>query len=302
MDKVRLATIEDRCTRTLIRQLAPLIHVIYEDLYNEVKKDKTVRTHMKLHDFQLKLKNTPVWNTIDIQKRKDTIIQEIPDLMDILEAVFMVNAQVWGSVHYGTKSANEELTLQLPTSEDFIHKIIIHGAEKIYKDPGLFDHRLNSNEIRNNRDRTITLIEESCHSVIDTTFPRGDILKKFMLGQEDIPDSEPETGSPIKSDPDPIQSDSDSDSSLEEEIIISDSESDTDSDTEENNQKTISFGNSGGPIQKVLPDPIQDDYQVVSPQIQNLQDIPQHQPQLPVPQHIPQPPQPPQPPLVQPVQ
>ena len=119
MDKVRLATIEDRCTRTLIRQLAPLIHTVYEDLYNEIRNNKQIRKHEKLYEYQMKLKDTPVWNTIDIQKRKDIIILEIPDLMDILEAVFMVNAQVWGSVHYGTKSGDEELTLQLPTAEDF---------------------------------------------------------------------------------------------------------------------------------------------------------------------------------------
>jgi len=273
MDKNRLATIEERCTRTLIGLLNPLLMKVYQDLYDEVLLKKDIRPHERLAEFQRALKATPLWNSLEIQKRVDLIISEIPDLMEVLEAVFMVNAQLWGSVRFGSTMADDDITLQLPTKGDFVHKLIIKGAEKIYEDPHLFDHRLSQRDMRENRKVAGLIIEEACHYTLDKCFPRGEILKKFLTMDNDTPQG----GGASKAVDDDALSDSGSDVSEDAsvgdegdiaddneppsgQLVVSDSDSDDSEDESEAQVKKIStsmnrsdFGASDeGPV---LPPP-----------------------------------------------
>lgn len=268
MDKNRLATIEERCTRTLIGLLCPLLMKIYQEMYNEVRARKGVPYNERLAEFQRSLKATPLWNSLEIDKRVDLIVSEIPDLMEVLEAVFMVNAQLWGSVRFGNNQDDDDITLQLPTKGDFVHKLVIRGAEKIYEDPYLFDDSQTQREQRENRTLAFGVIEEACRSTLDKCFPRGEILKKFLTlptkgaappGDDAISDS----GSDVSEDLSVggESENADDDEPAVGQVLVSDSESESDDEEEPQVKKiptSMSPSDFGASSQEtVLPDPPQ---------------------------------------------
>jgi hypothetical protein len=183
--ETNLAAIEERCIKTLINLLSPLLNKIYQEMYDLSKQDNTIPSSHKIYQFQIALKATPLWNSLDIKKRVDFILEEVPELMDVLEAVFMVSAQLWGSVRYNDDVGNDTFTLQLPTKEDFIHKLIIEGAENIYYDPYLYDHRSKDNKARLHKIEINRIVDESCRRCLDKCFPRNEILKKYIAQKRD---------------------------------------------------------------------------------------------------------------------
>jgi len=258
MDKSRLASIEEKCTRTLIDLLVPLLLKIYHQLYACVVKTEP-KDHMVLCGFQKALKETVLWNSLEIDKRVDLIMMEIPDLMEVLEAVFMVNAQLWGSVRLGSSLEDDDLTLQLPSKSDFVHKLVIKGAEKIYEEPSLFEHRtsrISTFEMRENRKRLTELIAGACTYTLEKCFPRGELLKKFLHIENEehkkkvkpvIDDSDDE--SVVSAEPsvgESVESDDEGDQALglndqpRQIMCDSDSEDSMDSDDETEHIKKIS--------------------------------------------------------------
>ena len=207
-------------------------------------ENKEIPSGEKLYAFQVALKATPLWNSLDIAKRVDFIIAEIPDLMDVLEAVFMVSAQLWGSVRYNDdKRQDDTLMLQLPTKEDFIHKLIIEGAENIYYDPYLYDHRVSKSKRRDNRTEVSKIVDDSCRKCLDKCFPRNEILKKYIsqkrdeLNGKNIKDTDIQSDSDNNSDSGGEYNDDEAvgeDSDDEDKpAVIHDSSSDSENDSEE---------------------------------------------------------------------
>lgn len=257
MDKTRLASIEEKCTRTLIDLLVPLLVKIYQHLYDDVVRTET-QGHMVLCGFQKALKETVLWNSLQIDKRVDLIMMEIPDLMEVLEAVFMVNAQLWGSVRMGSSLEDDDLTLQLPSKSDFVHKLVIKGAEKIYEEPSLFEHRTNrisTFEFRENRKRLTELISGACTYTLEKCFPRGELLKKFLhleneelkrkvkeviddSDDDSVVSAEPSVGESVESDDEGDQT-LGPDEQPQQIMCDSDSEDSVDSDDESENVKKI---------------------------------------------------------------
>jgi len=248
--ETNLAAIEERCIKTLINLLSPLLNKIFQEMYDLGKIDDTVPGRHKIYEFQLALKATPLWNSLDIKKRVDFILNEVPELMDVLEAVFMVSAQLWGSVRYNDDDGNDTFMLQLPTKEDFIHKLIIEGAENIYYDPYLYDHRSKDNKARLHKIEVNRIVDESCRRCLDKCFPRNEILKKYIAQkrgelngknkketviEDDSSDGGSESGDSYKND-DIVEYDSDEDTNPAK---IEDSDSNSDSADESDGEEKV---------------------------------------------------------------
>jgi len=210
--------------------LAPILIEIYNELYKESMVDPNVPENKKLFDFQRRLKATQHWNTLQIESRVRKIEAAIPDLMEVLEAIFLVNAQIWGSIRYEGEDDEDTLQLKLPTKEAFCHNLIIEGAEQIFNDPYLYDKRKQTTS--NHHSRRMYLIKLLCDcssTVLDKAFPREDILRRFMQSER-----EKRTKKQKSHDSD---SDTDTETAKKNKIIV-DTDSDDSSDDDDEVQLT----------------------------------------------------------------
>ena len=166
----------------LITILTPLIIEGYKSIFDEAFKlcKENNETDKYLMTFQNFISRIPKWNPVIIEQEKKRIVERsnCSYLEDLVTCVHIIQLKILTAMRVGQKQKKIDITI--PKLEDFIHKIYINAARKIYKNVYLFEINIAPLQTQKNHRELEILVQESILNTLRENIPVEDILKAYM--------------------------------------------------------------------------------------------------------------------------
>ena len=169
------------CAR-LLNILTPSISQGVKSIFDEAwklcldnkEKDKYLMT------FQNFLTRVPQWNPTIIDNEKTRIIEisGCTYLEELITCVHVIQLKMLTCVRVGSKQ--KKIDINVPSVNDFIHKIYIHVARKIYTNIYLFEKNIVPLQIQKNSREVEIIIKECILNAIRDSIPVEGILRAYM--------------------------------------------------------------------------------------------------------------------------
>jgi hypothetical protein len=169
------------CAR-LLNILTPTITQGLKSIFDEAWKlcEVNRETDKYLMTFQNFLTRVPKWNQTIIDNEKTRIVETsgCTYLEELVTCVHIIQLKALTCVRVGSKQ--KKIDIDVPSVSDFIHKIYIHVARKIYTNIYLFEKNIAPLQTqKNNREIEIT-IKECILNAIRDSVPVEHILRAYM--------------------------------------------------------------------------------------------------------------------------
>jgi hypothetical protein len=169
------------CAR-LITILTPFIIEGYKSIFDESYKlcKENNEQNKYLMTFQNFISRVPKWNPSIIEQEKKRICEKsgCNYLEDLVTCVHIIQLKILTSMRAGNKQ--KKIDINIPKLEEFIHKIYINVARKLYKNVYLFEINISPLQIQKyNREMEI-IVQECILNTIRDSIPVESILKAYM--------------------------------------------------------------------------------------------------------------------------
>lgn len=185
MDDFSLSSLQESrneyCSR-LITLLTPCIIDGVKSIFDEswklcVENDEKPKYLMTFQNF---LTRVPKWNPNIISQECERIKEKsncsyIPDL---ITCVHINQLKMLSCMRVGTKQ--KKVNINVPNLEEFIHKVYINAARKIYTNVYLFETGISSLKLQRNARDLEVLIRECIVQTIRENIPVEELLKLYM--------------------------------------------------------------------------------------------------------------------------
>ena len=121
------------CSR-LVSIFCPLVVEGIQSIFKEAWKvcEDTNEKSKYLMTFQNFLSRIPKWNSVIVEQEKERIIERsgCNYLEDLITCVHIIQLKVLTCIRVGNRQKKIDITI--PKLENFIHKVYIHVARKVY--------------------------------------------------------------------------------------------------------------------------------------------------------------------------
>ena len=166
----------------LVNILTPLIQEGIRSIFDEAVKlcvgnkeqDKYLMT------FQNLLSRVPKWNP-NIIKEETSRIKERSTcgyLEDLITCVHIIHLKCMTVMRVGNKQ--KKVDIKIPQLEDFIHKIYVNTARKVYSNVYIFERGIQPlHTQRNNREFEI-IVKECIYNTIRDNIPVEELIKMYL--------------------------------------------------------------------------------------------------------------------------
>jgi len=185
MDDFSLSSLQESrneyCSR-LITLLTPCIIDGIKSIFDEswklcLENDEKTKYLMTFQNF---LTRVPKWNPNIISQECERIKEKsncsyIPDL---ITCVHINQLKMLSCMRVGTKQ--KKVNVNVPNLEEFIHKVYINAARKIYTNVYLFETSVSSLKLQRNARDLEVLIRECVVQTIRENIPVEELLKLYM--------------------------------------------------------------------------------------------------------------------------
>jgi hypothetical protein len=185
MDDFSVASLSESknewCAR-LLNILTPTITQGLKSIFDEALKlcqdNKEVDKY--LMTFQNFLTRVPQWNPTIIDNEKARIIETsgCTYLEELVTCVHIIQLKALTCVRVGSKQ--KKIDINVPSISDFIHKIYIHVARKIYTNIYLFERHIAPLQTQKNNREIELIIKECILNAIRDSVPVEHILRAYM--------------------------------------------------------------------------------------------------------------------------
>ena len=169
------------CSR-LVSILTPLVVEGLRSIFNESWKLCTANDELNkyLMTFQNLLSRIPKWNNTIIEEERRRIIERsgCNYLEDLITCVHIIQLKVLTCIRVGNKQ--KKIDISTPKLDDFIHKVYIHTARKIYSNIYLFEKNISPLMIQKNNRELEILIQDSILIAIRESVPTEAIIRAYM--------------------------------------------------------------------------------------------------------------------------
>jgi hypothetical protein len=166
----------------LLTILTPLIVEGFKSIFDESLNLCKANNEMDkyLMTFQNFISRIPKWNPTIIENEKKRICDKsgCTYLDDLITCVHIIQLKLLTAVRAGTKQ--KKVDIQIPKFEDFIHKVYIHVARKIYKNVYLFEANLPPLQIQKNHRELEVIIQECILNAVRESIPIDMILRAYL--------------------------------------------------------------------------------------------------------------------------
>lgn len=166
----------------LITILTPLIIEGYKSILDEAIKLCQENNEMNkyLMTFQNFLSRVPKWNSTIIEEEKNRIINKsgCSYLEDLITCVHIIQLKILTNMRVGIKQ--KKIIINIPKVDEFIHKIYINVARKIYKNVYLFEINIQPLQTQKNNRELELIVQECILHTIRENIPVESILKAYM--------------------------------------------------------------------------------------------------------------------------
>ena len=166
----------------LLTILTPLIVEGFKSIFDESLA--LCRTNNELDKYLMTFQNfisrIPKWNPTIIENEKKRICDKsgCSYLDDLITCVHIIQLKLLTAVRAGTKQ--KKVDIQIPKFEDFIHKVYIHVARKIYKNVYLFEANIPPLQTQKNHRELEVIIQECILNAVRESIPIDMILRAYL--------------------------------------------------------------------------------------------------------------------------
>jgi hypothetical protein len=169
------------CTR-LINILTPLVIEGVKSIFNESwtlcqENDEHEKYLMTFQNF---LGRIPKWNTAIVEEETKRITEKsnCGYLTDLISCVHIIQLKSLTCMRVGNKQ--KKVDIAVPSLSDFIHKVYINTARKIYTNIYLFEINIDPLQIQKHNRELELIIREQILNTIRDNIPVEDILKVYL--------------------------------------------------------------------------------------------------------------------------
>lgn len=178
----------------LVNILAPVVVDGYKSMLTEAvtlcKKNNEMEKY--LMTFQNFISRVPKWNGTIIETERKRIIEQTGCnyLEDLITCVHVIQLKVLSAMRVGQKQ--KKIDIHIPKLDDFIHKVYVNSARKVYKNVYLFEINIPPLSIQKNDRELEKIIQECILITLRESIPIENILKAYMSETvEEIEDEKP---------------------------------------------------------------------------------------------------------------
>jgi len=166
----------------LITILTPLIIDGFKSIIDEAIKLCKANNEMDkyLMTFQNFVCRIPKWNNTIIETERKRICDKSGCLYleDLVTCVHIIQLKILTAVRVGQKQ--KKIDINVPKLDDFIHKVYISVARKVYKNVYLFDIELSPLQIQQYNRELEKIVQECILNTLRESIPVEAILKEYM--------------------------------------------------------------------------------------------------------------------------
>ena len=174
----------------LLTILTPLIiegfQSIYEESYSLCKSNNETEKH--LMTFQNFISRIPKWNSNIVEAEQKRISEKsgCSYLEDLITCVHIIQLKLLTAVRVGSKQ--KKIDIKIPNINDFIHKVYINSARKIYKNVYLFERNIPPLQVQKHGRELEILIQESILNSVRESIPVDLLLRSYLdeTQEEDV--------------------------------------------------------------------------------------------------------------------
>ena len=163
--------------------LLHLQNLLTEPLYVELQKiyksaQEKAPVDKILEQFQEQLTLIPHWNVNQVTALKERVIERMncDYFSELLKSTFMVYLQL----HLATlsqKISSTPMKIKVPSSEAFIHRLLVAVARLLWKNPYIMYDKVRSLEKQKNLLQCESLIHKSIRQTIMNSLPLNEIYR-----------------------------------------------------------------------------------------------------------------------------
>jgi hypothetical protein len=185
MDDYSIGSLQDSrnewCAR-LINILYPLINEGLKSIFDDAYKlcEENDEEEKYLMTFQNFLTRIPKWsnNIIENETKRIEEKSNCTYLQDLISCVHIIQLKSLTCMRVGQKQ--KKVDLEIPSLNNFIHKIYINVARKIYTNVYLFEKHITPLQVQKHNRELEVIIKECTLNTIRDNIPVESILKVYM--------------------------------------------------------------------------------------------------------------------------
>jgi hypothetical protein len=166
----------------LVTLLTPLIIDGYKSILEESLKLCKDNNEMDkyLMTFQNLISRIPKWNQQIVENERKRICDKsgCNYLEDLVTCVHIIQLKILTTMRVGQKQ--KKIDINIPKLDDFIHKVYITVARKIYKNVYLFQVGIEPLQIQKNYRELEIIVQECILNTLRESIPVEAILKAYM--------------------------------------------------------------------------------------------------------------------------
>jgi len=169
------------CSR-LVSIFSPLVIEGVRSIFNESWKMCLENNEIDkyLMTFQNLLSRIPKWNAIIVEEERKRIIERsgCNYLEDLITCVHIIQLKVLTCIRVGNKQ--KKIDISIPNLDNFIHKVYINTARKLYVNVYLFEKNINPLQVQKNNRELEVIVQESIMTAIRESIPTEAIIRAYM--------------------------------------------------------------------------------------------------------------------------
>jgi hypothetical protein len=166
----------------LVTLLTPLIIDGYKSILEESVKLCKDNNEMDkyLMTFQNLISRIPKWNQQIVENERKRICEKsgCNYLEDLVTCVHIIQLKILTAMRVGQKQ--KKIDINVPKLDDFIHKVYINVARKIYKNVYLFEINIQPLQVQKNYRELEIIVQECILNTLRENIPVEAILKAYM--------------------------------------------------------------------------------------------------------------------------
>jgi hypothetical protein len=204
MDDYSMSSLTDSknewCAR-LINILTPVtiqgVKSIFDEAHNLCKENDEMDKY--LMTFQTFLSRVPKWNNTIVEAERKRIVEAsgCTYLEELITCVHVIQLKTLTCVRVGQKQ--KKVDIDVPSVDEFIHKIYINVARKLYTNIYLFEKNIAPLQVQKHNRELELIIKECIMNSVRESIPVETILRAYMdeADEHDIEVNETEEQIPI---------------------------------------------------------------------------------------------------------
>lgn len=177
-----LSSSKNEWASRLINILSPCVIEGYKSILKEsIKLCKNNNESEKyLMTFQNLISRIPKWNASIIEEEKKRIIEKsnCNYLEDLITCIHIIQLKTLTAMRVGNKQ--KKIDIDIPKIDDFIHKIYINSARKLYQNVYLFEKFIPPLQIQKNNRELEIIVNECILNTIRENIPVDNILRAYL--------------------------------------------------------------------------------------------------------------------------